>query len=303
MSAPRVLITGGSGLIGRALTTALLGDGCRVAILTRRPDRFSPTPGENVELFARLRDIPEQDPVSAVVNLAGARIVGARWTTARKQVLRESRIDLTRSLVEWMGRRESPPATLISGSAVGYYGDTGDLAISEEAGAGDDFGAQLCRDWEAAAEPATAAGIRVACIRTGLVLAKNGGMLPPMRLSFSLGLGAKLGDGRQWMSWIHIDDHVAAIRHLLSSEDSAGAYNLTAPTPVSNRDFSDILAETLHRPRLLTAPAFALRALLGESAALLMGGQRALPVRLEREGFAFRHRDLSEALCHLLGVR
>ena len=303
MSTPCVLITGGSGLIGRALTSALLSDGCRIAVLTRRPEDYRQRPGERVDLYPSLDSIPADLPVNVVVNLAGARIVGARWTENRKRVLRESRIALTESLVDWMLRRDPLPPTLISGSAVGYYGDTGDSTVDEDSAVGEDFGALLCRDWEAATGPADAAGVRVARIRTGLVLSREGGMLPPMSLSFRFGLGARLGNGRQWMSWIHIDDHVGAIRHLIGRGESTGAYNLTAPAPVTNRDFSDSLARVLRRPRILAAPSPVLRALLGESAGLLLGGQRAIPARLQREGFAFRYPTLPEALQSLFPAR
>ena len=303
MALPFVLITGGSGLIGRALTSSLLSEGYRVAVLTRRPDRYRRRPGENVELYSQLGNIPEEVPISVVVNLAGARIVGARWSEGRKRILRESRIALTESLVEWMLGRTHLPSALISGSAVGYYGDTGDAVVDEETRCGEDFGAVLCRDWEAATEPAVIGGVRVVCLRTGLVLSREGGMLPPMSNSFRLGLGAQLGNGRQWMSWIHIDDHIGAVRHLISSQESAGAYNLTAPAPVTNRDFSDSLARALRRPRIFTAPSSVLRILLGESAELLLGGQRALPSRLQREGFAFHYSNISVALQNLFAGR
>ncbi len=303
MQKQHVLITGGSGLIGRPLTTALLADEHAVTILTRSPERFRHRPGESVSLCAALSDAGANRPVDAVVNLAGARIVGARWTARRKQVLRASRIGLTEGLVDWMLRQEPPPGVLVSGSATGYYGDCGSRPVDETHAPGDDFGAHLCRDWERAAQRAVDAGIRVACVRTGLVLSAGGGMLPPMRLSFGLGLGARIGDGTQWMSWIHIDDHVAAIRHLLSRTESAGPYNLTAPGPVTNSEFSDTLAKTLRRPRLFVAPAPVLRAALGESAQLLLGGQKVLPERLTDEGFTFRFPDLPLALEDLLGKR
>lgn len=298
MEPSNILVTGGSGLIGQALIPTLLADGRKVSVLTRKPSAY-PDKSGSVALFARLQDIPADHVVDGVINLAGARIVGARWTDHRKRVLLESRVTLTENLVRWMSGRETPPAVLVSGSAVGFYGDRGPEALDESAVPGGDFGAELCRRWESAATAAADLGTRVALIRTGLVLSASGGMLPPMLASFRLGLGAKLASGRQWMSWIHIDDQVGAIRHLLAHPESSGAYNLTAPEPVTNRAFSDCLARVLGRPRLFTAPAALLRLLLGESAELLVGGQKALPARLVAEGYRFAHHDLEPALRQL----
>ena len=295
-----ILITGGTGLIGQALIPALATGGHRVSVLTRRPDRY-PGSGLRPHLFAAIRDIPQDHPVDAVVNLAGAPIVGQRWTGRRKQVLRDSRIALTRELVGWMAHRPVPPGVLISGSAVGYYGDRhGDL-LKEDQPCGGDFGAFLCRDWEHEAMNASASGTRVVIIRTGLVLSGKGGMLPPLLRSFGLGLGARIGNGRQWMSWIHVDDQVAAIIHLLSNPESTGAYNLAAPEPVTNAGFSDCLAQVLRRPRLLSVPAPVLHLGLGEAAGLLLGGQRSLPAKLLGEGFEFAHPSLENALRAIAG--
>ena len=297
-----ILITGGTGLIGQALIPVLEAGGHRISVLTRRPDRY-PDKAGRPHLFAALGDIPGDHPVDAVINLAGARIIGRRWSTRRKQVLRDSRIALTRELVGWMSGRPAPPTVLVSGSAVGYYGDRHGDILEEDQPCGGDFGALLCRDWEHEGLEAAALGTRVVVIRTGLVLSGRGGMLPPMLQSFGLGLGARIGNGRQWMSWIHIDDQVAAMVHLLTSPESAGAYNLAAPEPVTNTRFSDCLAGVLHRPRLLSVPAPVLHLGLGEAAGLLLGGQRSMPAKLQREGFGFTHPSLESALRTITGHR
>ncbi len=295
-----ILITGGTGLIGQALIPVLEAEGHRISVLTRQPDRY-PGKAGRPRLFAALRDIPEDHPVDTVINLAGARMIGRRWSPRRKQVLRDSRIALTRELVEWMSRRPAPPAVLISGSAVGYYGDRQGEILEEDQPCGRDFGALLCRDWEQEGMEAATQGTRVAVIRTGLVLSGKGGMLPPMLQSFGWGLGARIGNGRQWMSWIHIDDQVAAIVHLLANPESAGAYNLTAPEPAINTGFSDCLARVLRRPRLLAVPAPALHLGLGEAAGLLLGGQRSMPAKLRQEGFRFTYPSLEGAFRDIAG--
>lgn len=290
-----VLITGGTGLIGQAMIPVLEAAGHSISILTRRPGKY-PVQSGSPQLFASLADIPIDYPVDAVINLAGARIIGHRWTDRRKQVLRSSRIDLTKELVEWMARRPTPPDALISGSAAGYYGNRHSDILDENEPFGGDFGARLCRDWEAEAMSATSLGTRVVAIRTGLVLSGQGGMLPPMLRSFQWGLGAKIGDGKQWMSWIHIDDQVAAMVHLLTSRNSSGAYNLSAPDPVTNTDFCRGLANVLRRPCMFTAPAPILRLALGEAAELLLSGQRLKPAKLQNERFRFRYPTLQDAL-------
>ncbi len=290
-----VLITGGTGLIGQAMIPVLEAAGHSISILTRRPEKY-PVQSGSPQLFASLADIPIDYPVDAVINLAGARIIGHRWTDRRKQILQSSRIDLTRGLVEWMAGRPTPPDALISGSAAGYYGNRHSDILDESEPPGGDFGARLCRDWEAEAVSAASLGVRVVVIRTGLVLSGQGGMLPPMLRSFQWGLGAKIGDGKQWMSWIHIDDQVAAMAHLLTSRNSSGAYNLSAPDPATNTDFCRSLANVLRRPCRFMAPAPILRLALGEAAGLLLSGQRLKPEKLQNEGFRFRYPALQDAL-------
>jgi len=292
----RVAITGASGLIGSALTAALAADGQEVTRLVRRPPQ---RPGE-VRWDPHRADagiaVGALDGVDAVVNLSGAPIAGGRWTATRKQVLRASRIQSTTALVSALARAQRPPSVLLSGSAVGWYGATGDREVDESAPSGTGFLADLARDWEAAAEPARQSGLRVATLRSGIVLSRRGGMLGPLLPAFRLGLGARIGDGGQYISWISVTDHVAAVRFLLDHADIDGPVNLTAPAPVTNEEFTAGLAGALRRPALLRIPAPLVRAGLGELSGELLGSQRVLPGRLLAAGFAFRHPDLASAL-------
>ena len=293
----RCLITGGSGFIGRALCRSLLADGHEPVVLTRDAGRARQRLPTEVALIERLGDA---GGVDAIVNLAGENLYDRRWTAARKQALRASRIDTTRHLVDWIAAQQRKPRVLVSGSAIGWYGPRGDEELDENASPGDDFAAQLCRDWEAEAEKASAFGVRVCRVRTGIVLDADGGALAKMLMPFRLGLGGRFGDGRQWMSWIAREDEVRLIRWLLDTESAQGAYNATAPAPLTNAEFTRTLGAALHRLAILPAPAFALRLMLGEMAELLLSGQRVLPARAQAQGFAFRHRDLAGALNAIL---
>jgi uncharacterized protein (TIGR01777 family) len=294
----RTLITGGSGFIGSALCRSLIGSGEDVIVLTRDAQRAHRRLPEQVVLVERLGDAGDVD---AVVNLAGENLAAGRWTAARKQAIRDSRIGTTRDLVAWIAARQHKPSVLVSGSAIGWYGARGDEELGEEAQPGDDFAARLCRDWEAEAERAQALGVRVCRIRTGVVLDADGGALAKMLPPFRLGLGGRLGDGRQWMSWIARSDIVGLIRWLTKTGSTQGVYNATAPGPVTNADFARVLGAALHRPALLPAPAFALRLMLGEMADLLLTGQRVLPQRAQAQGFRFRYSELSGALSAIVG--
>ncbi len=291
----RVLITGGTGFIGRKLITALLARGDRVVVLSRRP--------QSAELDARVALCSElaqiEGPVNAVVNLAGAPIADKRWSQGRKRLLRESRIHLTEQLIDWIAQRVSPPSVLVSGSAVGYYGSQGDRELDEEAECRPGFAHQLCADWEAQAQRASDQGVRVCCIRTGVVIGKGGALAKLLPL-FRLGLGGPIGSGRQWMSWIHIDDEVGAILHLLDHNTLAGAFNLTAPAPVTNELFSQTLAAALRRPAFLRMPAPLLELMLGEASELLLKGQRVVPRKLLQSGYRFKHPELEPALRSVL---
>jgi uncharacterized protein len=292
----RVAITGSSGLIGSALADALRRDGNEVTRLVRRSPR---QPGEipwNPLASDGGLNPAAFDGVDAVVHLSGAPIAGGPWTKARKLQLRTSRVQSTNALVAALAKAASPPSTLLSGSAVGWYGDTGAGEADESAPAGTGFLADLVRDWEAAARPASQAGLRVVNLRSGVVLSRHGGMLGPLVPLFRFGLGARLGPGTQFISWISVTDHVAAVRYLLDHADIDGPVNLTAPAPVTNAEFTAELASALRRPALLRIPAPVLRAGLGELSGELLGSQRVVPRRLLEAGFAFQYPRIAGAL-------
>jgi hypothetical protein len=292
----RIVLTGSGGLIGTALGASLEQDGTEVTRLVRRPPaapgevRWDPRkPGTGL-------DPAVVSGADAVIHLAGAPVAGGRWTDARKRILRDSRIVSTATLVTAMTAAARPPRVLLSGSAIGRYGDTGDQAVTESAPPGSGFLADLVTDWEAAAEPASAAGIRVVNLRSGIVLSRDGGMLGPLLWPFRLGLGARLGSGQQYISWIARTDHVRATRFLLDHDDIAGPVNLTAPEPVTNAEFTRTLGSVLRRPTLLTVPAEPIRLILGELSGELLNSVRVLPERLQQAGFTFTYPAVAPAL-------
>jgi len=296
-----ILITGGTGLIGRQLCRALLADGHVLTVLSRNPDTVPAKCGAGVRALASLDEWQPGRSFDAVINLAGEPIVDARWTGQRKQALWNSRVTLTENLVQRITTAQHKPGVLLSGSAVGYYGDRGDAGLGEAAGPGADFPARLCNAWEAAALVAEASGVRVCLLRTGLVLSRQGGLLGRMLLPFKLGLGARLGDGKQWMSWIHMDDYVAMVLSLLRDAQARGPYNMTAPQPATNREFTATLAKVLHRPAPFIVPAWFLKFVMGERACLLLEGQKVLPQKIESAGYRFAFAELADALQDLLG--
>ncbi|SDJ12916.1 hypothetical protein SAMN05444157_1890 [Frankineae bacterium MT45] len=289
----KVLLAGASGAIGGALSRSLVLHGHVVRTLVRRPANGStevswrPDRGE--------LDQAALSGIDAVVCLSGAGVAEKRWTDEYKQVMRSSRIDSVSTLARAIAQASTPPKVFLSASAVGYYGDAGAAAIDESAPAGDGFLARLCLDWESAATPAVAAGVRVAHLRTGLVLDRDSGLLAKLAPLYKLGLGGKIGSGEQYWSWITLADEIAAIEHLLTA-DVRGGVNLTAPAPVTNADFSATLGRVLHRPAVLPVPGFAMRAALGEFASDVLTGQRAIPVKLKALEFTFKHATLTEAL-------
>jgi len=295
----RVAVTGASGLIGAALGAALRADGCEVRRLVRG------TPGADDEVAwdpaAGRLDPAGLEGLDAVVHLAGEGIADGRWTAARRERILRSRVDGTALLARTLAALRRPPRALLSGSAVGYYGDRGDEVLDETAPSGAGFLAEVCRAWEGAAEPARAAGIRVVHLRTGVVLSGRGGALPRMAAPFRRFLGGPIGSGRQWVSWIALDDEVGAIRHLLEAEQVAGPVNLTAPRPVPNAELARALGRALGRPAVFRTPAAALRLLFGEMAAVLLDSTRAVPRALERSGYVFRHPELEPFLASELG--
>jgi uncharacterized protein (TIGR01777 family) len=297
-----IVLAGGSGFLGRKLAGRLQHDHHRVVILTRRPRKDSESDvawnpdGSGGSLAGHL------DGVDAVVNLAGEGLADRRWSAARKTGLRNSRLLATRTLVRAMATCQTPPRVLVSASGVGYYGPRGDEPVTESTPPGSDFLARLCVEWEAEARAAEGAATRVAMVRTGLVLDAQGGALPRMLPLFRLGLGATIGTGQQVMPWIHVADWVSMVLWLLQSERGAGAFNATAPQPVTNRDFTHTLGRVLERPAVLRAPAVVIRLALGEMSYLLITGQRALPARAEELGFKFSFPALEPALQDILGV-
>jgi uncharacterized protein (TIGR01777 family) len=292
----KILITGASGLIGRRLTETLLSQSHQVTALTRAPERAAKLLGPQVQLWNTLADKTSLDGFDAVINLAGEPIADKRWTKDQKQKLCDSRWQLTEKLAALINASTNPPSVFISGSAVGYYGDQGQAVVAEDEPPNKQFTWQLCARWEALALAAESERTRVCLLRTGVVLSQKGGALSKMVLPFRAGLGGPFGDGQQYMPWIHIDDMVNAILFLLNHETLNGAFNLVSPYPVRNDQFSALLGEILHRPSFMRVPASVVRLLMGESAILVLGGQRAIPQRLEDDGFEFRYTELKPAL-------
>ena len=295
-----ILLTGGTGLIGRALCQFWLRQGHQLTVWSRRPERVAALCGDGVRGIARLEELADT-PLDAVINLAGAPIADRPWTHKRKALLWDSRVALTERLLAWLESRAQRPRVLISGSAVGWYGDGGERELHEsDAPVVEDFAAQLCGAWEETAQRAEALGMRVVLLRTGLVLASDGGFLKRLLLPFRLGLGGPIGNGRQWMPWIHLQDQIGLIDFLLQRDDARGPYNACAPQPARNRDFTRALGRALHRPALLPVPGPLLKLGLGELSGLLLGGQKALPQRALADGYVFRFTDLDSALADLL---
>ena len=293
----QILITGGTGFIGKALCRRLLQQGHRLTVFSRQtPDRVRRICGDAVTPLSSLDALSTRAGFDAVVNLAGESIAGGRWTEARKQLLWDSRVGLTAELVDFIATAETKPGVMVSGSAVGYYGNRGDTPLDEDSDGVDDFSHRLCVVWEKEAARAAEHGVRVCILRTGLVVGRDGGFLQRLLPLFRLGLGGRIGSGRQWMSWIHLDDHIGVTEHLLDNAHLDGIFNATAPNPVTNREFTTCLARVLHRPAFLPVPAIALKLALGEMAELLLGGQRVLPTRLQHEPFRFRYERLEAAL-------
>ncbi|MFJ7627264.1 TIGR01777 family oxidoreductase [Streptomyces sp. NPDC097595] len=290
----RIAVSGSTGLIGAALVRSLRADGHEVVRLVRRPARA----GDEVEWDPKRGyvDVAGLVGCDAVVHLAGAGVGDHRWTEAYKKVIRDSRVLGTAALADAVASLDSPPAVLLSGSAIGFYGDTGDRPVDEEAPPGDGFLPSVCVEWEEATAAAEEAGVRTVHARTGLVVAREGGAWGRLFPLFKAGLGGRMGDGRQYWSFIALHDHIAALRHILDTPELSGPVNLTAPTPVTNAEVTAAMGRVLRRPTLFTAPAPALRLALGEFAGDVLGSQRVLPARLLGSGFSFAFPSVDAAI-------
>jgi len=304
----KILITGSTGLVGTALTQDLQRAGhtvCRLIRPNTSPQTIGNSQGFDVNWNPATGELGGAAVgADAVVNLAGASIADGRWSPQRKELLRSSRVDTTRALVQALAKMSARPRVLVSASATGYYGNRGDEILSEASQPGTGFLSGIAKEWECEALKAEALGIRVVRARFGVILAKHGGALPQMMRPFQFGVGGKIATGKQWLSWITLDDVVAILRLALENANITGPINVVSPQPVTNADFTEILAAALHRPALFPAPAFALRLLLGEMAdALLLSSQRVLPTQLQKLNFQFAHPDLRTALVSILTRR
>jgi len=304
----KILITGSSGLVGRAITQDVVRAGHTVCRLVRpgSPKETSKaTQGFDVNWNPQTGELGGAAVgADAVINLAGASIADGRWTPERKTLLRSSRIDTTRALVQALSKMSARPRVLVSASATGYYGNRGDELLTEASAPGNDFLSGIAKEWEAEAAKAGALGVRVVHARFGVILSKQGGALPQMLRPFQFGVGGKLGSGKQWMSWITLHDVVGIIRFALENGNARGPINVVAPQPVTNEEFTKTLASELHRPALFPAPAFALRLMLGEMAdALLLSSQRVQPHALRSLNYPFLHTDLTAALTAVLSEK
>ena len=300
-----IAITGATGLIGKSLCPRLQREGKDLVLFARNTrSAQSLFPGARViewDAVAGPPPVGSLDGIDAVVHLLGEGIAAGRWSSRRKKAIRESRVEGTRNLVEALGHSSQPPGLLVSGSAIGFYGSRGDEELDESSERGGGFLGDVCQAWEEEALAAEALGIRTVLLRTGIVLSPSGGALAKMLLPFRMFVGGALGSGKQWMSWIHIDDEVGLIRHLLNNDGLRGPVNATAPGPVTNSEFSKTLGRVLGRPSILPVPGLVLKLLMGEMAQeLLLNGQKVLPQRLLASGYQFKFPELEGALRDLL---
>jgi len=307
----RIMVTGATGFVGKSLCERLLEEGHSVVALTRDALRAQRVLGPRITCLSWGSENDAEwrqalGEVDAIVNLAGESVGGARWTEEYKRKIYDSRILTTRALVEAMRSHTARPRALICASAVGYYGDRKDETLTEDSPAGTDFLAITCRDWEAEAGKAAALGVRVACMRIGIVLGKGGALekmlypLPVPVSPFKLGLGGPIGSGKQWFPWIHLEDVIGLFTWAATTEAAQGAFNATAPNPVTNAEFVQTIGRILHRPAVAPVPGFALKLALGEFAEALLGGQRAFPTAAQKTGYTFRHENLEETLRALM---
>jgi len=302
----RIIITGGTGLIGRPLSAALIAQGHEVTVLSRDPIEAEPMPegvflhrwdGKTAEGWGHL-----VDGADGIINLAGAGMGDRRWSKKRKALIRDSRLNAGMAVMEATREATIKPKVLIQGSAMGYYGGDNGGTISVEASeSGDDFMAKVCFDWEISTAPASHMGVRRPVIRTGIVLSNDGGAFTRLKLPFKFYVGGKLGDGSQWFSWIHMQDQIRAMIFLLENDAADGPFNLVAPNPVTNQELSNALGDAMGRPSAIPAPSFALKIALGEMSDMVLKGPRVLPKKLEDMGFEFQYPTIEEALDELVG--
>ena len=301
----RVIITGGTGMIGRALAANLLKDGHEVITLSRDPQRHSGNlppevriewwDGRSAQGWGHLAE-----GAGAIFNLAGENLGERRWTKARKRAIIESRSQAGKAVTEAVFQTRHKPGVIIQSSGVGYYGLHTDEIITENSSPAEDFMSQICQQWEPATAPVEQAGVRRVVTRSGVVLSREGGAFPRMLMPFNFFVGGRLGSGQQWISWIHLRDEVAGLRYLMDNPQASGVYNLTSPYPIKNVDFERAIGQATHRPAIIPTPAFAIRLLFGEMAITVLEGQRVVPERLEKEGFIFNFPRIEEALQDLL---
>lgn len=295
----RILITGASGLIGTALQKSFAESGYEMLLATRSEPKSASQIQWDADTGFREEDLERLEGLDAVIHLAGESIAGLRWTDEKKKAIRDSRVFGTRSMIETFDKLKDRPKTFISASAMGFYGDRGDDVMTESSPAGKTFLAEVCKEWEAESRRAEDLGIRTVLLRSGIVLSKDGGALATMMTPFKFGLGGVIGDGKQWMSWISLDDVVGIVNFVIEHENVRGAVNNTSPNPVTNEEFTKTLGSVLYRPTFLPLPEFAVHMVLGEMGdALLLDSTRVIPKRLADAGYEFKYPDLKAALEH-----
>ncbi len=294
----KILMTGGTGLIGQAFIKRN-SDSNEFTVITRDIEKAKQLFGPSVSVISSISKIDDIGEFDAVINLAGEPIADKRWTDTQKTVICESRWKITSEIVAKINSSPSPPHVLLSGSAIGYYGNQKDKLVNEQSSPHREFTHDLCQKWETIAQGVNTPKTRVVTLRTGVVLSKSGGALDKMALPFKYGVGGTLGNGEQYIAWIHIHDMVNAMAFLLNNENCQGPFNLTAPRPVTNREFSTILANTLHRPCLFKVPSFVLKLVMGEASTLVLEGQQVIPEKLTTAGYKFTYPTLESALADI----
>ncbi len=295
------LITGGTGFIGQAMCKDLLAKGHHVVVLTRSKQKVFDVFQDRVAAIESLVDIPATQQPEVIINLAGQNLASKRWTKSLKKEFVSSRVDVTSQVINYIQQCQNKPKVLISGSAVGFYGAQGDNILTEQSAAHSEYQSVLCQQWEEKAFEGTKEGVRVCTIRTGIVLGAGGGALRSMLPPFRFGMGAYLGSGKQWMSWIHIEDWVRIANFIVETESIQGPINGTSPNPVTNKYFSKALGKAIHRPVLFFSPRWVIKCLVGEMAHLLLTGQRVVPRALEEADFEFKYPELEQAFKEVLG--